>query len=66
MATNLTSACNVPGGDATIRHDRAKHALNDLFLVSKFKTKSARREVSGKGTELGKRGAVQDLERQQS
>jgi hypothetical protein len=36
---NLTSACNVPGGDATIRHDRAKHALNDLFQVSKLKTK---------------------------
>jgi hypothetical protein len=38
-SNNLTSACNVPGGDATIRHDRAKHALNDIFQASKLKTK---------------------------
>jgi hypothetical protein len=39
FGNNLTSACNVPGGDATTRHDRVKDAVNDLFQVRKLKTK---------------------------
>jgi hypothetical protein len=34
FGNNLISASNVPGGDATIRHGRVKHALNALMLVS--------------------------------
>jgi hypothetical protein len=57
----LTSACNVPGGDATIRHDRVKHALNDLMLVSKLKTKVEDVKFHAEVIEHGKCGTVCDL-----
>jgi hypothetical protein len=38
FGNNLTSACNVIGGDTTIRHGTVKHALNDTLLVTQLKT----------------------------